>query len=190
MKNRIIYLMLTACISLGYSACNSPRSAEEVTEQPQTSPAGEDGQSTVQDDVSEKNVVQVAVGSADHSTLVAAVKAAKLVDALSNAGPFTVFAPTNAAFDALPAGTVDNLLEPGKISDLQDVLQYHVSVGVIKTENMADGQIIGQANDGKITIEVKDGKYMVNGATILGSVTASNGVVHIVDRVLLPPGAK
>ena len=76
----------------------------------------------VKDDLSQKNVVGVAVGSPDHSTLVTAVKAAELVDALSNAGPFTVFAPTNAAFDALPAGTVEGLLEPAKKSDLQDVL--------------------------------------------------------------------
>lgn len=145
------------------------------------------GQSGVQDDVSQKNVVQVAAGSADHSTLVAAVKAAELVDALSNAGPFTVFAPTNAAFDKLPAGTVEGLLKPEKKEDLQDILQYHVSIGVFKPESFQDGQSIGQANGGNIRISVKDGKIMVNEtATVIASIPASNGIIHVIDAVLLP----
>jgi uncharacterized surface protein with fasciclin (FAS1) repeats len=149
------------------------------------------GQSGVQDDLSQKNVVQIAVGSKDHTTLVAAVKAASLVDALSNAGPFTVFAPTNAAFDKLPAGTVDGLLKPEKKDDLTDILQYHVSVGVFKTDMLTDGQVIGQVNGGNITITNKDGKFMVNGvANIVASIPASNGIVHVIDVVLLPPPAK
>ena len=149
------------------------------------------GQSAVKDDVSAKNVVQVAMGSKDHTTLVTAVKAAELVDALSNAGPFTVFAPTNAAFDKLPAGTVDGLLKPEKKADLQDILQYHVSVGVFKTENLQDGQVIGQVNGGNITISKKDGKLLVNGkATIVASIPASNGIIHVIDAVLLPPANK
>jgi len=132
--------------------------------------------------------VQIAVGSKDHTTLVAAVKAGELVDALSNAGPFTVFAPTNAAFDKLPAGTVDGLLKPEAKESLQDILQYHVSVGVYNTDQLTDGQSLGQVNGGNITISVKDGKTMINGkATILASIKASNGVVHVIDEVLLPP---
>ena len=146
------------------------------------------GQSGVKDDVSQKNVVGVAVGSKDHSTLVTAVKAADLVDVLSNAGPFTVFAPTNAAFDKLPAGTVDGLLKPEKKEELTDILQYHVSVGVYKTDALQDGQVIGQVNGGNITITKKDGKIIINGvATIVASVPASNGIVHVIDAVLLPP---
>jgi uncharacterized surface protein with fasciclin (FAS1) repeats len=149
------------------------------------------GQSGVKDDLSQKNVVQVAVGSKDHTTLVAAVKAASLVDALSNAGPFTVFAPTNAAFDKLPAGTVDGLLKTEKKDDLTDILQYHVSVGVFKADMLTDGQVIGQVNGGNITITKKDGKLMVNGiANIVASIPASNGIVHVIDAVLLPPPAK
>jgi len=145
------------------------------------------GQSGVQDDMSAPNVVQVAVGSEDHTTLVKAVQAAELVDALSNAGPFTVFAPTNAAFEKLPAGTVDGLLAPEKKEDLADILQYHVSLGVFKAENLTDGQVIGQVNGGNITISKKDGKTMINGtATIVASVQASNGMVHVIDGVLLP----
>lgn len=146
------------------------------------------GQSGVQDETSAPNVVQIAVGSKDHSTLVTAVKAAGLVDVLSNAGPFTVFAPTNAAFDKLPAGTVDGLLKPEAKESLQDILQYHVSVGVYNTDQLTDGQSLGQVNGGNITISVKDGKTMINGkATILASIKASNGVVHVIDEVLLPP---
>lgn len=147
------------------------------------------GQSTVQDDQSQKNVVQVAMASADHSTLVTAVKAAELVDVLSNAGPFTVFAPTNAAFDALPEGTLDGLLQPEKKADLADILQYHVFVGVLKLESMHDGQVFNMVNSGNVTIGVKDGKYTVNGANIVATVPASNGIVYVIDQVLLPPPA-
>lgn len=145
------------------------------------------GQSGVKDDVSSPNVVQVAVGSADHTTLVTAVKAASLVDVLSNAGPFTVFAPTNAAFAKLPAGTVEGLLKPDQKDALSNILEYHVYVGVIKTEAMRDGQSLGQVNGKNITLSVKDGKVMVNGkATIVASVPASNGIIHVIDEVLLP----
>jgi len=110
------------------------------------------------------------------------------VDALSNAGPFTVFAPTNEAFDKLPAGTLDNLLKPENKADLQSILQYHVSLGVFKTENMQDGQTIGQVNGDNITLSVKDGKVTVNGtAHVIASIPASNGIIHVVDAVLLPP---
>ena len=146
------------------------------------------GQSGVQDDMSEKNVVQVAIGSKDHTTLVAAVKAAELVDALSNAGPFTVFAPTNAAFDKLPAGTVEGLLKPEKKDDLTTILQYHVSLGVFKPDMFQDGQTIGQVDGGNITITKKaDGIYVNGTAKIIASIPAANGIVHVIDVVLLPP---
>jgi len=146
------------------------------------------GQENVKDDVSQKDVVKVAAGSKDHTTLVAAIKQAELISSLSNAGPFTVFAPTNAAFDKLPAGTVEGLLKPEKKDALTDILQYHVSVGVFKEDMFQDGQSIGQVNGGNITISKKDGKLMVNGvANIIGTVPASNGIVYVIDAVLLPP---
>lgn len=145
------------------------------------------GQSGVQDNVSNPNVVQIAVGSKDHTTLVAAVKAASLVDALSNAGPFTVFAPTNAAFDKLPSGTVEGLLQPEKLDALTDILQYHVFVGVLKAESLQEGQNYGQVNGSNITISMQDGKPVINGkAHILASIPASNGMIHVIDEVLLP----
>lgn len=175
-------------ISFQFLACNNNTDKQNTTE---TVSQNAKGQSGVLDDASQKNVVQVAVASKDHTTLVTAIKAASLVDALSNAGPFTVFAPTNEAFALLPAGTVDGLLKPEKKETLSDILQYHVSVGVFKTEAMADGQIIGQVNGDNITISKKDGKIIINGnATIVATVPASNGIVYVIDKVLLPPVKK
>lgn len=183
----VIPALLYCCV---FMACNNNTNETETTS---TAVEAEKtgGQSAVKDDESQKNVVQVAIGSKDHTTLVAAVKAAELVDVLSTTGPFTVFAPTNAAFDKLPPGTVDGLLKPEKKDDLTDILQYHVSVGVYKAESFQDGQVIGQVNGSNITIGVKDGKVMLNGsATIVASVPASNGIIHVIDGVLLPPASK
>jgi uncharacterized surface protein with fasciclin (FAS1) repeats len=166
-------------------ACNaSTRESQKPVEE--VSVGG--GQSAVQDDESAKDVVKVAAGSADHTTLVAAVKQAELVDVLSNAGPFTVFAPTNAAFDKLPSGTVADLMKPENKEKLQDILQYHVFVGSLKTDMMQDGQILNQVNSGNITISKKDGKIVINNsANIVASIPASNGIIHVIDAVLLPP---
>lgn len=168
-------------------SCGDGSQPAENAAAPAEQPAA-GGQEAVKDDESQKDVVKIAVGSPDHSTLVAALKQADLVTALSNAGPFTVFAPTNAAFDKLPKGTVEGLMKDEKIEDLKNILQYHVAVAVYKTENMQDGQVIGQANGDNITISVKDGKVMVNGtANIVASIPASNGIIHVIDAVLLPP---
>lgn len=166
------------------AACGAPDPGAAPPADATAPPAG--GQSTVVDEQSQKNVVGIAVGSADHSTLVTAVKAAELVDALSNAGPFTVFAPTNAAFAALPAGTVEGLLKPEKKGDLQDILQYHVAVGVFKPEMLRDGQSLGMVNGGNVKFTVKDGQVMINDAHIVATVPASNGIVCVIDKVLLP----
>lgn len=151
-----------------------------------TEQTGTTRQADVKDDMSQKNVVQVAIGSPDHTTLVKAVQAADLVNALSNTGPFTVFAPTNAAFNKLPAGTVENLLKPENKEALADILQYHVSLGVYKAESLQNGQVLGQVNGDNITVSVKDGKIMIGGATVVASVAAANGIVHVIDGVLLP----
>ncbi len=189
MKRSLSVLCITI-LGLSFSACGDDASKTTTTET--AIPAQESkGQSGVQDDVSAKNVVQVAISSKDHTTLVAAVQAADLVNALSNAGPFTVFAPTNEAFAQLPAGTVEGLLKPEKKDALTDILQYHVSVGVFKTENLTDGQSIGQVNGGNITITKKDGKIFVNGnAEIKATIPASNGIIYVIDKGLLPPADK
>lgn len=145
------------------------------------------GQASVQDDESQKDVVKIAVGSKDHTTLVKAVQAAGLVDALSNAGPFTVFAPLNAAFEKLPAGTVDQLLQPEKKADLENILQYHVAVAVYRPGAFTDGQVINMVNGSNIKIQVKDGKVRINDrANVIANVPASNGIVYVIDEVLLP----
>lgn len=144
------------------------------------------GQSGVVDETSRPNIVQTAVSSKDHSTLVAAVKAAGLVDALSNAGPFTVFAPTNAAFDKLPPGTVDGLLKPEKKDELKSILEYHTYVGVLKTDYMQDGQEFEMVHPGKVKITKKDDKTFVNGSEIVATIETSNGVIHVIQDVLLP----
>ena len=146
------------------------------------------GQENVKDDDSQKDVVKIAAGSKDHTTLVAAIKQADLVTSLSNAGPFTVFAPTNAAFDALPKGTVNELMKPEKKEDLQNILQYHVTLSALKAETFQDGQTLGMVNGDNVTVNVKDGKVTLNNNVhIMASIPASNGIVHVVDGVLLPP---
>lgn len=186
MKTNLLFrYLLGLLLVIGFANCTNAPSNQPAATSDASTPAGS-GQSAVQDDVSQKDVVKVAAGSADHTTLVTAVKAAELVDVLSNAGPFTVFAPTNAAFDKLPAGTVEDLLKPEKKEALADILQYHVAVAVYKPEMLQDGQIINMANGGNVTIGVKDGKITVNGANVVATVPASNGIVHVIDAVLLP----
>lgn len=132
-------------------------------------------------------VVDIAVGSADHSTLVAAVKAAGLVETLSGAGPFTVFAPTNAAFAALPAGTLDDLLKPENKEKLASILTFHVVAGKVLSTDLTDGMKTKTVNGKEITIGVKEGKVTVNGANVTtADLGAGNGVVHVIDAVILP----
>ena len=133
-----------------------------------------------------KDIVDIAVASKDHTTLVAAVKAADYVTALRNPGPLTVFAPTNAGFDKLPKGTLEQLLKPEKKGELEKLLQYHVTPSVYEIKWLKDGQKLGQANGGKVTIGVKNGKVTVNGANVIASIRASNGIVHVIDAVLIP----
>jgi uncharacterized surface protein with fasciclin (FAS1) repeats len=180
-------IILTSCALIGmfyFSSCGG--NTEATSENTETTETAGAGQSGVKDDESANDIVKVAVGSKDHTTLVAAVKAAELVDVLSNAGPFTVFAPVNAAFDALPAGTVDGLLQPEKKADLQNVLQYHVAVAVYQPTMFTDGQKIEMVNGGIATISIKEGKTFINDAEIVGNVKASNGIVYVINKVLLP----
>ncbi|WP_083833717.1 fasciclin domain-containing protein [Belliella baltica] len=132
-------------------------------------------------------VVDIAEGSPDHTTLVAAVSAAGLFETLSGDGPFTVFAPTNAAFAALPEGTVDNLLKPEMKDQLTGVLTYHVVAGNVMSGDLSDGQVVTTLNGQELTVSIKDGKVMINGATVVAAdLAGSNGVVHVIDSVLLP----
>jgi uncharacterized surface protein with fasciclin (FAS1) repeats len=147
-----------------------------------------------------KNIIQNAVNSADHTTLVAAVKAAGLVDTLEGPGPFTVFAPTNQAFDKLPAGTVDSLLKPENKSLLTKVLTYHVVTGRLSSSDLLkkirDGNGTAElttVEGGKLWVMLHDGKHIMlkdeKGGTALvtiANVFQSNGVIHVIDTVVMP----
>ena len=147
-----------------------------------------------------KNIIQNAVNSKDHTTLVAAVKAAGLVDTLSGPGPFTVFAPTNKAFAKLPAGTVDSLIKPENKATLTEILTYHVVPGRMTAANLMksikDGEgeaklktvsgdwlMVKQAGPGKLTITDTTGDVAM---VTIADVLQSNGVIHVIDTVLLP----
>lgn len=182
MKTTLVLFIYAMAIIV--TSCNSSDETTTTTTT-ETTEVGP-GQSGVVDETSSPNIVQVAVGSKDHTTLVVAVKAAELVDALSNAGPFTVFAPTNAAFEKLPAGTVEGLLKPEKKEDLANILGYHTYVGALKIEYMNDGQEFDMVYGGKVKITKKGEKTFVNDSEIVGSITTSNGIIHVIGDVLLP----
>lgn len=142
--------------------------------------------------VPSKNIVENASASQDHTTLVAAVTAAGLGETLSGAGPFTVFAPMNAAFEKLPKGTVENLLKPEMKADLTKVLTYHVVSGSMRSGDLKDGQKLKTVQGEELTIVNKDGKWMVRDAKgasaniTTADVISSNGVTHVIDAVLMP----
>ena len=143
------------------------------------------GQAYVDDKNSKANILGIALGSADHTTLVAAVQAAELENVLVNAGPLTVFAPSNEAFAALPAGTVEDLLKPENKKTLAKIVTSHAAPGKFTLEHLKDGDQLYMATGHYVPVEVKDGVTYVNGARILASIDASNGVVHVVDQVFL-----
>ena len=145
------------------------------------------GQAFLTDDEGTPNCLQIAIGSPDHKTLVAAVQAAQVENALVNVGPLTVFAPTDAAFAELPEGTVENLVKPENKETLADILKYHVTPGNLSTTILTKLPKLGQANNQYVKVEVVDGKPVIGGANIIASVKAGNGIVHVIDKVLLPP---
>ncbi|HQW12056.1 MAG TPA: fasciclin domain-containing protein [Saprospiraceae bacterium] len=187
-----LFFFLTLIAGIGFFSCSSNSNTQPATDSAATATTTEAaepgaGQGGVVDETSKPDVVKVAASSPDHTTLVAALKAADLVNSLSNAGPFTVFAPTNAAFDLLPKGTVEGLLVPEKKNDLSNILEYHTYVGVLSDAILTDGQTFNMVNGKNITITVKDGKKYVNGdALITAAIPASNGMIYVIDHVLLP----
>jgi uncharacterized surface protein with fasciclin (FAS1) repeats len=136
-----------------------------------------------------KDIVATAMATPDLSTLVAAVKAGELVETLQGDGPFTVFAPINEAFTGLPAGTVENLLKPENKADLQSILTYHVVPGAVKSTDLTDGMVVKTVNGKSITINVSEAGVSINGGAkvTMADIETSNGVVHVIDAVLLPP---
>jgi len=134
----------------------------------------------------EQTIVSLAQQTDQLSTLVAAVKAGDLVETLNSDGPFTVFAPTNAAFGNLPDGTLDMLLKPENKDKLRNILTYHVVPGKIMSSDLEDGQMVETVQGNKIKVSLGDGA-MINGANVVNAdIEASNGVVHIIDAVIMP----
>jgi len=194
-KNLFSMLMIAAASSLMFTACNdtsketSTVSTTDTTTTMAAEPMATEAGVMVggANMVASKNIVENAAGSADHTTLVAAVTAAGLAETLSGAGPFTVFAPTNAAFEKLPAGAVEGLLKPEMKADLTSVLTYHVVAGAFKAADLKDGQKIKTVQGKELTVSIKDGKVMIDGATVtIADVISSNGVTHVIDAVVMP----
>lgn len=196
MKKTLLTCMLAASASVFMLAsCNDDKKATETTTTDTTAKMADQPKMAEEPGVMvggakmvpSKNIVENASGSADHTTLVAAVKAADLVGTLSGTGPFTVFAPTNEAFAKLPAGTVDNLLKPAMKKDLTSVLTYHVVPGALKAADLKDGMKLKTVEGHELTVTVKDGKVMIDGANVtIADVISSNGVTHVIDAVLMP----
>lgn len=148
------------------------------------------GQASVVDDVSEANILQVAASSDAHTTLVAAVEAAQIEHVLVNAGPLTVFAPVNDAFDMLPEGTVENLLKPENRADLATILTRHAAPGSYNLDQLKKehqkGRKIYMATGDYLEIKVEGDDVYVAGAKVLSSIETSNGIINVVDKVILP----
>ena len=191
-------LVKTICAFLvvGAVATSCQKKAVDSTSMTDSTAMAKDSTAAV---VQTPNIVGVAAANADFSTLVTAVKAAGLVETLSGPGPFTVFAPTNAAFAKLPAGTVDGLLKPENLAKLKAVLTYHVVAGKFDAKAVTDainknnGKFtVTTVQGGKIDLSLKDGKVMLtdaNGGTamvVTADVPASNGVIHAIDTVVMP----
>ncbi|MEO5945705.1 MAG: fasciclin domain-containing protein [Chitinophagaceae bacterium] len=193
-------LIVTALVSTTFMACNDEKKTEE-TKMEDTSMDKMDKMEPMKEEgvmvggammVPSKDIVDNAAGSADHTTLVAAVTAAGLVETLKSAGPFTVFAPTNAAFGKLPAGTVDNLVKPENKAALTNILTYHVVSGAFKSTDLKDGQKVKTVQGEELMIGYKDGKWTVTDAKggvaniTTADVISSNGVTYVIDAVLMP----
>lgn len=180
---RRIPLLLLAFLGSGCAGeSGAPQAGASGDEE---TPARNRGQAFIQDASADPNILGIALGSDDHTTLVAAVQAAAMENVLVNAGPLTVFAPTNAAFDALPEGALENLLEPDNQPLLYKVISSHASPSTFTVEQLRDGMQLYMASGHYVPVEVREDGTYVNGAKILGSVKATNGIVHVVDAVFL-----
>ena len=177
-------------LSLTFFSCGGGSSAmNNETEETGTEAAEETTQEMVVEEAI-ADIVDLAIATESLSTLVAAVQAGELVETLKSEGPFTVFAPTNDAFAALPEGTLDNLLKPKNKDQLVAILTYHVVGGKVMSTDLTDGMEAQTVNGASVTITTADGAK-VNGANVvLADVEASNGVVHVIDAVILPPAGE
>jgi len=183
MKNTRTFCLIVAIpFLLGACSGDKPASSTGEVEEFETH-----GQAGVVDKDSDKNILQIAASSEAHTTLAAAVTAADMLDVLANPGPLTVFAATNAAFDKLPEGTVEDLLKPENKETLARIIMFHAAPGTYKGKMLKNGQKLFMASGHYIDVEVKEDGTYVNGSKIVATIEASNGVVHVVEDVFLPP---
>lgn len=188
MKHIKHLLIVLVSVALALSCKNEAKETTSTSTTEMSEAATErTGQAFIADDEGKPTVLSIAIGSEAHTTLVAAVQAAELENALVNAGPLMVFAPTNDAFAALPEGTVENLLKPENKDALANILKYHVTPGNYSKDFLTKFKKLGQANNQYVPVEVIDGEPLIGGARILASIPAGNGIVHVIDKVLLPP---
>ena len=183
-----LFLLMTSMLLI--CACSSGSEKLSGEGEAASSSSHPKGQASVEDDVSQKNILQVAAGSDAHTTLVAAVAAAQIEHVLVNAGPLTVFAPVNDAFDALPAGTVENLLKPENKAQLATILTRHAAPGSFNVEGLKrearKGRKIYMATGDYLEVKVEGDEIWVGGAKVIGTIQTSNGIINVVDKVILP----
>lgn len=183
MKTIFFYLL---CLTVLLSCKNETNQGTQTSISPEAVSGSNKGQAFIEDASATPNILQIAISSPDHTTLVAAVQAAELENALVNAGPLMVFAPVNSAFDALPEGTVESLLKPENKNQLAGILQYHVTPGNYSKDFLKKFKKLGQANNQSVEVTVEGDDVFVGGAKIIASIPASNGIIHVVDKVILP----
>lgn len=186
MKNLSNLLILFMIVVMG--SCTTPQGdTASTSDEPTSHPKG---QASVQDDESAKNILQVAISSEAHTTLVAGVQAAEIEHVLVNAGPLTVFAPTNDAFAALPEGVLDNLLKPENKNDLATIITRHAAPGSYDVEGLKKearkGRKLYMATGDYLEVVVNGDEITVGGAKVIGTIQTSNGVINVVDKVILP----
>ncbi len=190
MKNNFFNPMILLVLLALIWSCTPQQEADSSSEESAISESHPMGQASVVDEVSDPNILQVAISSKPHSTLVAAVQAAQIEHVLVNAGPLTVFAPVNDAFDALPEGTVENLLKPENKGDLATILTRHAAPGSYDIDALKrearKGRKLYMATGDYLEVTVDGEDVMVGGAKIVGTVAASNGIIHVIEQVILP----
>ena len=190
MKKSILTISFIVVLLVVFTACNTNEKKQEVKQTTKTKEVVGKGQASVKDDVSAANALQVAMSLPDFKTLVAAIEAAGVEDAVVNAGPLTIFAPVNSAFDKLPKGTVETLLKPENKAKLAFILTNHVApanypIKQLKKE-AKKGRKLYMASGKYLTVENKADGIYVGGTKILKTVKVSNGWIHVIDNVLVP----
>lgn len=193
MKKPLVLVFCAAALSFGVVACGSddeePATSSAATEMESTSNANSEPMDSGNEAaMGSEDIVALAQANPDLSTLVKAVGAADLVSTLQGDGPFTVFAPTNEAFEALPPAELNRLLKLANKDELANILTYHVVAGDVKAADLKDGQMVETVQGGKVKVTISEnGKVKIGDATVvMPDVAASNGTVHVIDTVLLP----